>query len=336
MTPAKPSRRTAAQPVSPLRAKAPVETPRSPSAPAAAPARTQDRKPGTSKAPASAARSAGNRSDPASELPLHHTFRDPALFEAALTHSSLLHEAPESAGVPAFDNEQLEFLGDAVLSLVVAETLFRRFPHAREGDLTRMRASLVSSRSLAELATRLDLGTHLRLGRGEDRSGGRRKPALLADALEAVLAALYLDGGLPVAANFLTLELIEPALPMLERALAEGAAIDDHKSALQELLQSSGLGQPRYVLTGESGPDHERTFRIGVEIDTEPGELPAIIAEAEGSTKKRAQQEAARLALAELRKRPLQHTLRAPADRSVPVAKPEQPALPNGKRRRRP
>ena len=237
-----------------------------------------------------------------------HLFRDPTLLHLALTHSSLLHEQPapqpgNPTGNPAPDNEQLEFLGDAVLSLVVAEVLFRNFASAREGDLTRLRASVVSSEHLASVAVRLDLGAHLRLGRGEDRSGGRRKPALLADALEAVIAALYLDGGLPASAAFIEREVIAPALPALRQALAQGATIGDYKSALQERLQASGRGQPRYVLTDESGPDHKRLFRVAVEIHTADG-ASTPLAESEGTTKKRAQQEAARLALLHLERGP--------------------------------
>ena len=236
-----------------------------------------------------------------------HRFRDPTLLNIALTHSSLLHEDPamRSAGPdePAPDNEQLEFLGDAVLSLVVAESLFRSFPAAREGDLTRLRASVVSSKHLAAIAVALDLGAHLRLGRGEDRSGGRKKPALLADALEAVIAALYLDGGLSAASAFVEREILSPALPELRQALAQGAAIGDYKSALQERLQATGIGQPRYILTDESGPDHRRLFRVAVQIQAADGSSTAL-AESEGLTKKRAQQEAARLALLHLDQHP--------------------------------
>ncbi len=244
-----------------------------------------------------------------------YAFRDPLLLDLALTHSSLLHEDPSLRGgspaKPAPDNEQLEFLGDAVLSLVVAEVLFRNFPSAREGDLTRLRASIVSSEHLAAVAVRLHLGAHLRLGRGEDRSGGRQKPALLADALEAVIAALYLDGGLPASAAFIEREVVSPALPDLRQALAQGAAIGDYKSALQERLQATGLGQPRYVLTDESGPDHKRLFRVAVEIHTANGSATPL-AESEGSTKKRAQQEAARLALLHLEEH--QSGIDAPAE----------------------
>ena len=230
-----------------------------------------------------------------------HAFRDPKLLRLALTHRSHTFEAtPGASNDPANDNEQLEFLGDAVLSLVVAQDLVRRFPGSREGELTRLRASLVSRRSLAEAAGRLDLGTLLRLGRGEEASGGRSKPALLADAVEAVIAAIYLDAGLLPAQTFITSHIIEPALPSLERALSIGGtfsgAIGDHKSALQELLQARGIGQPTYILTEESGPDHRRRFRIEVRIG-EGDALSEPLASSEGASKKEAQQEAARLAL---------------------------------------
>ncbi len=259
--------------------------------------RTRPATESTRKAPSAACASRA-------EFETGHSFRDTKLLEIALTHSSLVHEEPSlrdgrTAG-DAPDNEQLEFLGDAVLSLAVAETLFRNFPAAREGDLTRLRASVVSSKHLAAVAIRLNLGAYLRLGRGEDRSGGRRKPGLLADAIEAVIAALYLDGGLAVAATFINREIVSPALPELRQALLQGGSIGDYKSALQEQLQATGLGQPRYVLTAESGPDHKRLFRVAVEIHAADG-VATPLAESEGPTKKRAQQEAARLALLQLK-----------------------------------
>lgn len=233
-----------------------------------------------------------------------HTFKDPALLERALTHRSLSFEQdPAAMRDPGGDNEQLEFLGDAILGLVVAEALFRRFPDSREGELTRLRASLVSRQNLAEAAARMHLGDALRLGRGEAQSGGRRKPALLANTLEAVIAALYLDGGLPVARSFIEQQIVDPAMPLLQRAL-EGrgtftGAIGDHKSALQELLQASGSGQPQYVLMDQTGPDHQKRFRVQVCVaDAGGGSRP--LAESEGSTKKAAQQAAARIALERL------------------------------------
>ncbi|HZY62846.1 MAG TPA: ribonuclease III [Edaphobacter sp.] len=231
-------------------------------------------------------------------------FRQPSLLTWALTHRSLAYETnPLTSPDPASDNEQLEFVGDAVLGLAVAESLFRRFPHSREGELTRLRASLVSRRHLGEVAARIHLGEMLRLGRGEEQSGGRNKPALLANAIEAVIAALYLDGGLDAARSFIEKHIIEPALPELHLALKAGdtfsGAIGDHKSALQEYLQAMGAGQPQYVLTAQSGPDHQKRFRVEVRIEDSEGVVTAL-AESEGTTKKQAQQEAARIAFERL------------------------------------
>jgi ribonuclease III len=253
---------------------------------------TRHRKPG---------RSQSNEAPPAL---FDHIFQRPDLLTWALTHRSLAYETnPETLPDPAADNEQLEFVGDAVLGLAVAEALFRRFPASREGELTRLRASLVSRRHLGEVAARIDLGSLLRLGRGEEQSGGRKKPALLANAIEAVIAALYLDGGLDAARAFIEKHIIEPALPDLHLAL-EGSktfsgAIGDHKSALQEHLQATGAGQPHYVLTDQSGPDHQKRFRVEVRVDDKSGGSRAL-AESEGSTKKQAQQAAARLAFERL------------------------------------
>ena len=237
--------------------------------------------------------------------PFGHVFRDTSLITRALTHRSLSYETnPDTILDPSSDNEQLEFVGDAVLGLVVAESLFRRFPNSREGELTRIRASLVSRKHLAEIASGIDLGRYLLLGRGEEQSGGRRKPALLANAIEAIIAALYLDGGLIAAKVFIEQQIIEPAMPALDLALREGStfsgAIGDHKSALQEHLQAVGLGQPQYVVTDQTGPDHRKSFCIEVRVSDGNGGS-TILAESIGATKKVAQQEAARLALARLR-----------------------------------
>ncbi|HEX7158209.1 MAG TPA: ribonuclease III [Edaphobacter sp.] len=233
-----------------------------------------------------------------------HRFERPELLIWALTHRSLAYETnSEELQHPSADNEQLEFVGDAVLGLVVAESLLRRFPESREGELTRLRASLVSRRHLGAVAARMNLGALLRLGRGEEQSGGRQKPALLANALEAVIAALYLDGGLKVARKFIEARIIEPMLPELHQALLSGhtfsGAIGDHKSALQEHLQATGAGQPEYVLTAQSGPDHQKRFRVQVRISDGNGGTRAL-AESEGTTKKQAQQEAARMAFERL------------------------------------
>ena len=232
-----------------------------------------------------------------------HTFKRPELLTWALTHRSLAYESGDASPDPSSDNEQLEFVGDAVLGLAVAESLFRRFPHSREGELTRLRASLVSRRHLGAVAARIGLGSMLLLGRGEEQSGGRQKPALLANALEAVIAALYLDGGLEAARGFIEHHIIEPSLPDLHGALSAGetfsGAIGDHKSALQEYLQATGAGQPQYVLTAQSGPDHQKLFRVEVRISDGEGGSRAL-GESEASTKKQAQQQAARIAVERL------------------------------------
>jgi len=233
-----------------------------------------------------------------------YAFKDPSLLQLALTHSSLAYESNlEGAPDPGSDNERLEFLGDAVLGMVVAEALYRRQPALSEGDLTRLRASLVSSRHLAQVAQRIQLGPMLLLGRGEAHSGGQRKPALLANAVEAVIAALFLDGGLEPAREFIHHHIIEPAeadlVGVLHSSQPFSGAVGDYKSALQERMQATGLGQPQYVLADQSGPDHQKKFRIEVRVVRADGE-PATLASAVGSTKKQAQQEAARLAFAEL------------------------------------
>jgi ribonuclease-3 len=166
-----------------------------------------------------------------------HRFKDRSLLVRAVTHRSRAHEDAAGDGDVIGDNESLEFLGDAVLGLVTADVLFRQFPLETEGRKSKMKAALVSEVSLAAIAERLGLGEHLRLGRGEDRSGGRRKPAVIADACEAVIAAIYLDGGLEPARTFIEREL----LPMLDAAREPGrftAMAGDFKSALQEQLQA--------------------------------------------------------------------------------------------------
>ena len=189
-----------------------------------------------------------------------------------------------------------------MLGLVAAEALYRRVPALREGDLTRLRASLVSSRHLAQVALRMQLGPMLLLGRGEAHSGGHKKPALLANALEAVIAALYLDGGLDAARAFIHRHIIEPAEESLAGVLHSSepfsGAVGDYKSALQERLQAAGHGQPQYILAAQSGR-HQKRFRIEVRVAGVDG-APLTLASADGSTKKQAQQEAARLAFARL------------------------------------
>jgi ribonuclease-3 len=212
-----------------------------------------------------------------------YRFRDRGLLEHALTHKS---RAAEDASGGVTDNESLEFLGDAVLGLVVADALFRRYPTYTEGQKSKIKAAVVSTHSLARHAERLHLGEHLILGRGEEKTGGRHKQALLADAYEALIAAIYLDGGIEAASTFLLRELSD--------ALDAGAVpgfVQDYKSALQERLQGLGYPLPEYRISGETGPDHRKTF--SVEVVASGGVLGA----ASGKTKKEAEQEAARLAL---------------------------------------
>jgi ribonuclease-3 len=263
-----------------------------------------------------------------------YRFKDKELLQRALTHRSLAYETNrESLADPGADNEQLEFVGDAVLGLVVAESLFRRFPRSREGELTRLRASIVSRRHLGETAVRIDLGSLLRLGKGEERSGGRSKSALLSNALEAVIAAVYLDGGLKAASRFIERIIVNPALPDLDLALAAppadhtgsaifSGAVGDHKSALQEHLQAIGAGQPEYVLTAETGPDHRKRFRVEVRV-TDAAGATTVLAESEGQTKKAAQQQAAKIAFARLmEKLPPSALLQEPSKTDALVVRP--------------
>jgi ribonuclease III len=221
------------------------------------------------------------------EARLGYRFRDRGLLEHALTHRSKAHEDP-SGGV--VDNESLEFLGDAVLGLVVADALHRAFPSGSEGEKSKIKANLVSTTSLAELGGRLDLGDYMILGRGEDKTGGRHKPALLADTCEALIAALYLDGGLEAARGFIMRELGS----RMEAARQPGFFGRDHKSRLQERLQSLGRSLPHYRVTSATGPEHRKLFAVQVAVDHE------LLAEGQGKTKKDAEQEAARLAMAGL------------------------------------
>ncbi|MCU1312916.1 MAG: Ribonuclease, partial [Acidobacteriaceae bacterium] len=258
------------------------------------------------------------------ERTLKHPFRDPGLLEQAVTHSSLAFEqstqdkglppdrkknggsaqphtaTDNSAGKAPADNEKLEFLGDAVLGLVVAQSLYESFPDLAEGDLTRIRAALVSRRHLSKVAESLELGRYLRLGRGEERNGGRTKAVLLANCFEAVLAALYLDAGIEAARVFVQQTVIEPTAHRLYKGLEHGDSMGDHKSALQELLQAHGSAPPEYEVKAESGPDHRKRFLVEVTV---PGsaELPQVQAQGQGTTKKRAEQEAARVACLHLR-----------------------------------
>ena len=219
---------------------------------------------------------------------LGHQFRDPRWLYQALMHSSRIPERAEHE--PTESNEKLEFLGDAVLELVVSEELVREFPDWSEGQLSKSRARLVNATAISLSAQRLGLGKYLRLGRGEEKTGGRTKPALLADAYEALIAAIYLDGGLEAARGFVRRSLVEGAISVE----AERLGHTDHKSALQEFLQSRGMAPGAYHVISESGPDHQKMFRVEVRI---AGQTPAI---GSGRTKKEAEQSAAIAALIQL------------------------------------
>lgn len=220
---------------------------------------------------------------------IDYRFRDRGLLEHAMTHTSRANE-DVSGGVA--DNESLEFLGDAVLGFIIADMLFHEFPGSNEGEKSKLKASLVSTTTLARLAEALSLGDHLLLGRGEEKTGGRRKQALLADGYEALIAAIYLDGGIEHARGFI---LREFGALLREARLGGLTAHQDFKSALQEHLQAAERPLPEYRLTGSMGPDHRKQFQVAVFIGGES------LAEATGPSKKEAEQEAARLALARLR-----------------------------------
>ena len=195
-----------------------------------------------------------------------------------------------TTGVRA-DNEQLEYLGDAVLGMLVSEHLTSTFAEWSEGQLSKSRARLVNAAALYAAALRLGLGNYLRLGKGEEKTGGREKPALLADAFEAVVAAIYLDAGLPAARQFVKRALLDLAMELQGSHLE----LSDHKSALQEFLQARGLPSPRYAVAREAGPDHQKTFWMQVDV---PG---LVNATGVGTNKKEAEQSAAAQALASLR-----------------------------------
>jgi ribonuclease III len=227
------------------------------------------------------------------ETAVGHHFRSRALLDRALTHSS---HANETDGE---DNEPLEFLGDAVLGLVTSQALFERYPQHSEGRLSKIRAHLVSARHLIKVAKQIGLGNHLLLGRGEERSGGRLKSALLVDALEAVIAALYLDGGLDGARRFVLEHIVVPELERIDQDPELALAASDQKSALQEFVQGLGKPQPSYHVVQEEGPDHRKLFTVEVRVQSGNGERE-LVQRGEGPTKKKAEQRAAQLALQKL------------------------------------
>lgn len=228
------------------------------------------------------------------EASIGHVFSNRALLELALTHKSHAHEQNAEAngtGAAAHDNEQMEFLGDSILGFVASEYLVRGNPDAPEGRLSKMKGHLVSAAHLHEAAQRLDLGTYLFLGRGEEMSGGREKKALLSDALEALIAAIYLDGGLSAAHQFVEAHILS-LFDVTQEGMTGAAA--DHKSALQEMAQALKLPPPRYVIVDEAGPEHLKLFTVEARVGKD------WVSQAQGTSKKAAGQKAAQHILQQL------------------------------------
>lgn len=217
------------------------------------------------------------------EEKLGYTFRDKELLKNALTHSSYANEHRREGKI---SNERLEFLGDAILGLVVAEHLYRTHPDKPEGELTKLRAELVCETSLAEVAGRLELGKVLLLGHGESHGGGSHRPSMLADAVEAVLAASYLDGGMDIPRGIIARFILgkEPTV----------SGNQDYKTRFQELVQRNRDQVISYVMTGEAGPDHLKSFTVEVSLNGN------VVGQGSGSSKKRAEQDAARAAIEKL------------------------------------
>ena len=224
------------------------------------------------------------------EAAIGHRFADRDILHRALTHSSHVHEQALAGGsAAARDNEQLEFLGDSVLGFLISEDLLQRHPEAAEGRLSKLKAHLVSATWLHQAAQRLCLGEYLELRRGEEMSGGRTKKTLLVDALEALIAAIYLDGGMEPARQLVQTYVVAPGLtePGLDgEQLPQN--LTDYKSALQEFAQARRLPPPRYVIVHERGPEHSKTFTVEARMGRE------WVGQAEGNTKKSAAQKAAR------------------------------------------
>lgn len=219
------------------------------------------------------------------EKAVGYRFRSSALLEEALTHPSSANESPDKRA----DNQRLEFFGDAILDFLVSHLLFTRFPGAREGELTRMRAALVDETNLARVAATLQLGAYLSLGKGEEKSGGREKRSILADACEALLAAVYLDGGIVAARKVVMRHFGGSAI-----LASAGELARDYKTELQEFAQLRLATAPGYELVAAAGPDHDRSYLVRVLLNGAPA------GEGRGGSKKEAQQAAAREALAGL------------------------------------
>jgi len=226
---------------------------------------------------------------------IEYHFRNPQLLHQSLTHSSRSQES--SGPVEELSNEQMEFLGDSILGFLVSDMLVRRFPGYTEGQLSKLKAHLVSAQHLHPAAQKIQLGRFLRLGKGEEQNGGRTKKALLVDALEALVAAVYLDGGLEPARNFV-------GRWILNEVDGQSVAFGDYKSELQEWLQGRRAAQPRYAIVRERGPEHNKVFTVELRIGAE------CLAEADGNSKKAAEQAAARIALVKLREKQVENESR--------------------------
>lgn len=229
------------------------------------------------------------------EAAIGHHFQNRELLDRALTHSSHVHERGVTGGGLPADNEQLEFLGDSILGFLISEALVRHLPGYAEGRLSKLKAGIVSAAHLYGVAERLQLGQYLRLGRGEELSGGRFKRTLLVNALEALIAALYQDAGIDKAREFVTGHVVGAPGADMEFSVSDPAgAFTDYKSALQELALARKLPLPRYIILKEDGPEHSKTFTIEVRVGKD------MTAKADGYSKKNAAQNAARLVLERL------------------------------------
>ena len=217
------------------------------------------------------------------EQKLGYSFRDQSLLETALTHSSYTREKGKAIQC----NERLEFLGDAFFDAIIGEDLYKSFPDKEEGFLSRIRATIVCEKSLAMKAEAFELGEYLRIGRGEEKTGGRKKISILADTMEAIIGAVYMDGGFESAKAFV----LDVFADVLEDARHGKYIVTDYKTALQELLQSKGSASIKYILAEESGPDHDKTFRVELHVN---GKRES---EGVGKTIKQAEQHAAEMAL---------------------------------------
>ncbi len=220
------------------------------------------------------------------EAAIGYRFHNLTFLQNALTHSSYANERWHDS---LKSNERLEFLGDSILGMVVAEYLYRSFPDRPEGELTRMRADMVCEKSLADVANQIGLGKHLLLGKGEESGGGRHRESILADAVESVIAACYLDGGMEAARRFVE-TFVLPRVPVTKLSNT------DYKTMLQELIQQKRNQVLSYTLVGESGPDHDKKFEVELTLNGE------IVGRGVGTSKKRAEQDAAKMALEELQK----------------------------------